>query len=287
MKKYRKRFFTLVELLVSIGLLSLMMMFMLRFFDSSQKLWRSGGNDATVRQNAHGALDLICDLVTAVRFTPGEKSVSGVLKRDKTMDSLFSLNTESTNDYGDAGKLLFACKTVAPLPKKASDIRFVFFRLGDPGSEYARGKLFMLVYSDKRDEDRFYSLFPRYDSAPAQGSRDHALASLKEWLTLPAGESEENEHAQVVAENVVGFKIEAVKLSDSGAETSVGGSDIGEPPYMLTIRLTVLSAEDFATFATLSDGSARTKFLAEKAHVFTRGVFIGDRQALAKARLSE
>lgn len=287
MKAYRKSFFTLVELLVSIGLLSLMTMFMLRFFNGSQQLWRSGENDAAVRQSSHAALDLICDLVTTVWFAPGEKTVGGAVKRDRTMDSLFSIDTTGANSYGDANSIFFACKTVSELPKKANDIRFVAFRPGDPASDYARGKLFMSVYSDKRDEDRFYSLFPRYDSAPSQGSRNHALASLKSWLTPPASESEENEHAQVVAENVVGFKVEPFKLSDSGAAEPVGGSDISEPPYLLRIRLTLLGKEDFATFVTLTDGTARTEFLAKNARVFTREVFIGDRLAAAKVRLPE
>ena len=287
MKAYRKCSFTLVELLVSIGLLSLMTMFMLRFFNFSQQLWRSGDNDTAVRQNSHAVLDLLGDLVTTVQFTPGEKTVGGVVKRDRTMDSIFSIDSTGTNSFGDANRIFFACKTVSELPKKSNDIRFVSFQLGDPGSDYARGKLFMLVYSDKRNEDNFYSLFPRYDSAPAQGSRNHALASLKNWLTLPAGESGEDEYTQVVAENVVGFKIEPFKLSASGAVEPVGGSDINEPPYMLTVRLTLLGKEDFATFVTLTDSAAKTEFLTKKARTFTGGVFIGDRLALAKARLAE
>ena len=286
MKAYRKRSFTLVELLVSIGLLSLMMMFMLRFFNSSQQLWRSGDNDAALRQNAHAAMDMMWDLVTTEQFVPGEKTVAGVPTRDRTMDSIFSLDTQSTGEYGDANRMFFACKTVSALPKKSNDIRFVSFQLGDPGSDYARGKLFMLVYSDKRDEDKFYCLFPRYDSAPAQGNRNHALASLKSWLTLPSAESEENEYAQVIAENVVGFKIDAFKLDDSGKIVAAAGDDIDEPPYQIRIRLTMLEKEDFATFTTL-DSSARADFLTRKAHAFTRDIFIGDRLALANARLQE
>ena len=287
MKTYRKQAFTLVELLVSIGLLSLMTMFMLRFFSSSQRLWSSSESSSAIRQNAQGALDMICDLTTTVQFALGQKTVGGVPKRDKTMDAIFSLDSVGTNAYGDAGRMFFACKTVSSLPKKSNDIRFVSFQLGDPGSEYARGKLFMLIYSDKRDEDRFYSLFPRYDSAPAQGNRNHALNSLRSWLALPASEAEENEYAQVVAENVVGFKILPFALADSGAVTPVSGSDIGEPPYLLKIRLTLLAKEDFATFVTLSDSAAKTEFLSKHAQTFTRSVFIGDRWALEKARLSD
>jgi len=264
-----------------------MTMFMLRVFSSSQNLWRSGDKDTAVRQSSHAALDLIGDLVTTVQFIPGEKTVAGVLRRDRTMDSIFSVDSEGINAYGAANRMYFSCKTASALPKKSNDICFVGFRLGDPGSEYARGKLFMLVYSDKRDEDRFYSLFPRYDSAPAQGSRNHALISLKNWLALPVDESGENEYAQVVAENVVGFKIESFQLSGTGAVVPIVGNDIKEPPYLINIRLTVLDREDFATFISLADGSARTEFLARNAHTFTRGVFIGDRLALAKARLSE
>ena len=286
MKTYRKRAFTLVEMLVSIGLLSLMMIFMLRFFNAAQKLWRSDDRNSALRQSAHAALDMMTDLVTTVQFTLGEKTVAGVPKRDKTMDSLFSLDTQNANDFGDANNIFFACKTVSDLPKKSNAVRFISFQLGDPASDYARGKLFMLVYSDKRDEDRFYSLFPRYDSAPAQGNRNHALASLKSWLTLPAAETDENEYALVAAENVVGLKFDVFTLSDSGTVVQSSGSDIGEVPYMLRIRLSLLSREDFATFVTLS-GSARTEFLSKNAYTATRDIFIGDRWTLEKSRLTD
>ena len=287
MKAYRKRSFTLVELLVSIGLLSLMMIFMLRFFSSSQQLWNSGDREAALRQNSHAALDMMSDLLTTVQFTLGEKTVGGVQKRDRTMDSIFSADCEKTCDYGDANEVFFACKTVSALPKKTNDIRFIGFRLGDPASEYARGKLFLLVYADKRDEVKFYTLFPRYDSAQALGNRDKTLKnSLKVWLTPPADESGEDEYAQVIAENVVGFTIEAFNPAATGALVPVTGKDIGEPPYLLRIKLSLLDKEDFATFVTLS-GTARTDFLARKARICSREIPIGDRWQLAKARLSE
>lgn len=283
MKIYRRQNFTLVELLVSIGLLSLMTMFMLRFFNGSQQLWSSSEKNSAARQNAHGALDLMSDLVTTVQFTMGEKTVSGVQKRDKTMDSIFSLDDTSTNEYGAASKIYFACKTLSSLPKKSNDIRFISFRLGAPDSEYARGKLFMLVYADKRDEDKFYSLFPRYDSAPVQGDRGHALASLKGWLTLPTAESEEDEYAQVIAENVIGFTIDAFDKSG----TALSGTDIGEPPYLLRFTLTLLDNEDFAKFSALTDSAARSEFRTKNGRIFTREIFIGDRWALDKARLPD
>lgn len=291
MKAYRKRSFTLVELLVSIGLLSLMMIFMLRFFTGSQKLWGSGDGAAALRQSAHGALELMGDLVTTVQFSLGEKTVSGKLEHDATMDAIFSVNNRKTGDYGDAHEMFFACKTASELPKKTNDIRFIGLRLGDPASEYARGKLFMLIYCDKRKEDRFYSLFPRYDSHydgnKTHGNRDKALykddESLKNWLVPPAKEEDENEYAQILAENVVAFRIDAF---DRSGGIITPGEDIKEPPYMLKITLTLLGKEDFATFVTLS-GAARTDFLNQKAGTFTRSVFIGDRWQLAKARFSE
>ena len=281
MKTYRKQSFTLVELLVSIGLLSLMMMFMLRFFNSSQMLWKTVANESELRQNSQVALDLISDLVTTVQFTPGETTGA----RDRTMDSIFSLNNRNTSEYGDASQLFFACKTVSSLPKKTNDIRFIGLRLGDTGganSEYTRGKLFLLVYADKRDEEKFYCLFPRYTNTPAQGNRNNALASLQSWLTLPAGESDENEYAMVIAENVVEFKIAAFDKSGTATE----GSDISEPPCRFRIALKLLGKDDFATFVTLS-AAARADFLKKNAITFTRDIFIGDHLALAKVRLPE
>lgn len=279
-----KKAFTLVEMLVAICLVVLMTAFLLRFFNATRNLWRTGEQNSAGARNAGIALDMMAGLVESVQFSLGEKTVAGQPKRDDKMDSIFSLDNASTDLWGDAHRIFFAASDAA-LPKKSNDIRFVSFRLGDPADEYQRGKLFMLVYSDRRDEARFYSLFPHYTNPPSQGNRNGALVSLKSWLTVPTSEAAEDDHSVVVAEGVIAMKINAFKLSETGALTPVSDGDIKEPPYRIDIILTMLGKEDFAGFVNLPSAAARKDFAERKGIVTVRSICIGDRWQLAKKRL--
>ena len=275
----RKMPFTLVELLVAIALLSLIVMLLLQLFGGAQKIWITSEKTNNLYANARVAMETMADLINTVQFSHGEKNDG---TRDKTKDMIFSLDSKSEDDGYDSNSIIFVAKTARDLPMKDNTTRFISFRLGDSGDEKTRGKLFMVVYSDKINEKTFYSLFPTYGS----GSRGTALTSLKSHMNSlvtdyknSSSSSGENENCQVIAENVVALKINAYVLNSSGKlekkkSTDSDAGDIAEPPYMIEIQLTVLDPDSYKRWLELDRDAA---YLNQHKRTFTRGIHIGPR----------
>ena len=310
MTKRRNRF-TLIELLVAIGLLSLIMMLLFQLFSSAQKLWIASEKTNNLYSNARVSMELMADILNTVQFSHGEKDDGS---RNKEKDMIFSLDSKSTFTYGgkhyDSNSVIFVAKTARELPMANNPSRFISFRLGkfgtpafengEPSDEdkNTRGKLLMVVYSDKKGEDEseseFYKFFPVYTSY--NGKRDSALTALKSKMDSlvtkfknSTSASGENEHCQVIAENVVEFKLTAFSRSidDGELKKEADVTDFPEPPYMIEIQITVLDPDSFKRWQQLSDNvpqgetqSPRTRYLEQNKHTFTRCVYIGNRWAL-------
>lgn len=301
----RRNSFTLVELLVAVGLLSLIMMLLLQLFSGARKIWTASEKTNNVYADARVAMELMADLINTVQFSHGE-SADGTT-RNKKLDMIFSLDTDSTTDNDqESSSITFVSKSVRDLPMKDNSTRFVSFRLGKFGTPQldakgekftdadvkTRGKLFMLIYSDKNDEKKFYSYFPPYsefgDSSGNMDLRKKALDDLqiqmKSLVTdFNSDDKGENEFCQVIAENVVAFKMAA--YTKGSLTKSDDAEDIAEPPYMIELQLTVLDRDSYKEWATLyadENVSAETRknFLERHKRTFTRNIFIGDRWAL-------
>ncbi|MBP5530915.1 MAG: prepilin-type N-terminal cleavage/methylation domain-containing protein [Lentisphaeria bacterium] len=285
MKKRRKSF-TLVELLVAVGLLSLIMMLLLQLFSGAQKIWTSNEKTGNVYADARVAMELMADLLNTVQFSHGEDDSTG--NRTKSRDMIFSLDTKTKNDGRDSGSIIFAASAASRnLPVENNPVCFVSFLLSN--SDNTKGKLFMVVYSDKNaaSEAEFYKYFPPYSSLGS--SRDTAKGNLKTQMdALVAGYSStaaaESEFCQVIAENVVAFKLSAYYLKNGQLEkkksTDSDAADVAEPPYMIEIQLTVLDADSYTRWQEISDGTAKDDYLKQHQRTFSRNVFIGDRWAL-------
>ena len=277
--KKRRIPFTLVELLVAVGLLSLIMMLLLQLFSGARKIWTSNEKTNNVYADARVAMELMADLLNTVQFSHGEDDATG--NRDKTKDMIFSLDT-STN----SGCVIFAASAASRnLPVKNNPVCFVSFRLGDSGNNNTKGKLFMVVYSDKNaaSDAEFYKYFPPYSSFGS--SRDAAKNNLKTQMnSLVGGYSGtaegENEFCQVIAENVVAFKLNAYVLDNQQLVKKSASDDVAEPPHMIEIRLTVLDADSYTRWQEISDATAKSDYLKQHQRTFSRSVFIGDRWAL-------
>ena len=270
--KKRRIPFTLVELLVAVGLLSLIMMLLLQLFSGARKIWTSNEKTNNVYADARVAMELMADLLNTVQFSHGEDDATG--NRDKTKDMIFSLDT-STN----SGCVIFAASAASRnLPVKNNPVCFVSFRLGDSADANTRGKLFMIVYSDRKAD--FYNYFPPYSSFGS--SRDAAKNNLKTQMVGGySGTAEgENEFCQVIAENVVAFKLNAYVLDNQQLVKKSASDDVAEPPHMIEIQLTVLDADSYTRWQEISDATAKSDYLKQHQRTFSRSVFIGDRWAL-------
>ena len=288
MSKFRKPF-TMIELLVAMGLLSLLVMLMLQLFSGAQQLWVASEKRNNIYADARVAMELMADLTGTVQFSRGEKlnTSTNAYERDKTQDMLFWLDTKSTDstDNNSSSNLIFLAKTSRDLPRKANYCRFISFRRGDTSDAKLRGKLLMLIYSDKNNEDNFYKLFPPYES-----SRATALSSLKGYFnslvsSFKSSSSDgEYEYCQVIAENVVSFKLTAYALDGSGDSRTLKKLDdstsIDEPPYLLEIQAAMLDRDNYKKWLEIGDANSKKEFLARHQRTFTRSVFIGNRWAL-------
>lgn len=273
----RKNPFTLIELLVSMGLLSLLVMLMLQLFGGAQRLWIASDKRGNLYADARVALELMSELVGSTRFSHGENTDG---TRLKSKDMVFHLDTsnklnEAQGDLTDANILIFVAKSNRDLPHKDSNTFFISFQRGSGDN---RGKLYMTVFSDKKDEDTFYKLFPPYGLDGGPADRDASLTALKTLLTPQETESE---YSQVIAENVIGLAFNVYALDSNGKlEKKIKSLDCDEPPYMLEIQLSVLSKDDYEKYGDISDETSRKNFLDQHRHTFTRSVFIGNRWAL-------
>ena len=61
MRKNKKTFFTLLEVLVSMGVFSLLMLALMQFFSAAQGVWERTGNKAELFESAKTAMDIIAN----------------------------------------------------------------------------------------------------------------------------------------------------------------------------------------------------------------------------------
>lgn len=288
----RRNHFTLIELLVAISLLSLIMMLLFQLFSGAQRIWIASEKTNNLYSDARVAMELVADILNTVQFSHGEKDDGS---RDTTKDMIFSLDSDNKYTYDgkhyDSNSVIFVAKTARELPMKDNTTRFISFRLGEFGvgtsvaqeKEFkkTRGKLFMLIYSDKNNESTFYGFFPTYNG----GSRDTALAALKNQMDSlitnfknSTSASGENEFCQVISDNVVEFKLTAYGLNGSNQLVKkADSSDLKEVPYMIEIQMTVLDPDSYQRWIELK---CNKDYLEQNKHTFTRNVYIGNRWAL-------
>ena len=287
----RRKSFTLVELLVAVGLLSLIMMLLLQLFSGAQKIWGANEKTGDVYANARVAMDLMADLLNTVQFSHGEDNDGNRLK---SRDMIFSLDTKGTD--GTRSSVTFAAiASSRNLPTTDNPICFVSFRLAeykrtkDANSPNTRG-LLMVVYSDKKNETTFYNYFPPYGSfgnsrtTAKDDLNSNMNAQVVDYVTDRENSGSttdgENDFCQVIAENVVAFKLTAYYLNDDGElQKKADDADVAEPPHMIEIQLTVLDADSYTRWQELT-GTAKNDYLKQHQRVFSRNVFIGDRWAL-------
>ena len=294
----RRKSFTLIELLVAMGVLTLLVMLMLQLFGGAQKLWVANEKRSNIYADARVAMELMADLIGTVQFSFGESVENNVYSFDAKQNMIFSLDPKNkdTTDKKSSSSIIFLAKTARDLPKKSNDSRFISFRRGTTADEKLRGKLLMLVLSDKPihingfnfTENNFYKLFPPYD-----GDRDAKRNDLKGYFNDIVGiisspnsshGDGEYEYCQVIAENVVSFKLTAYTLEGTGdnrvlKKISDDSTDIKTPPYMLEIQLTMLDRDNYSKWLNIDGDEAKEKFLVRHQRTFTRSVFIGNRWA--------
>jgi|GEM_PF-2482032 len=74
MRKIKKSFFTLLEVLVSMGVFSLLMLALMQFFSAAQGVWEKTGNRAELFESAKTAMAILTDDLNCAYYEPDHDS---------------------------------------------------------------------------------------------------------------------------------------------------------------------------------------------------------------------
>ncbi|MDR0932438.1 MAG: hypothetical protein LBM70_05385 [Victivallales bacterium] len=282
-KAKQKKRFTLVELLVSMAVLLIILGFILQFFTGSQRLWTSMEQRNNIYADARVAMDVMTTMLQNSFYSEG-----GI-----------PFQIDRSKNYRH--KIYFATQTMQNLP--GGRLKYVSFQLGDSddGSSTGTGRKDELKIAVFCDED---STFPRY--FPPYGldgvddlddARTDVIDKLNGQLKNTTDNSSATEkYGSILSRRVTSLEIIPYELDTekpSGiAKIADSVTLIDELPYMIELKLSLLSPADFSVWKQMSgsdDGNTkdistsdnnRVQFRKTRAYTFTRAVFIGEQSRM-------
>lgn len=286
MKKYSRKYsFTLVELLVSLGVFSILLVLFMQFFSGMRLTWTNTEKRGDVSSDARIAMNMLSTLIGATYYSTASLAPGEIGHFPYQIDPLTSR----------PGKMYFAVKTNVDLPG-SNPIRFIGVQLPNAtepfgltaASPYNRDtdpfyKLYLTVLSNDNSTgngDVFSRYFPEFLNS--SGNTVAASAALGDLRTNLNGKlSTVSNHRIELMKNVTDFRIRAYDYSGNLLPTT---GDIFCVPAAVEIELSVLRDEDFTAWITMKGGSATgTETAAARNHrlqkqlTFMRRIYIGDR----------
>ena len=288
-KHNRKNQFTLVELLVSLGVFSVLLVVFMQIFSGMRLIWTNSEKEADVSSGARVAMDVLSELVSAAYSSSAAEDGKFLFRADQTP--------------GRPGMLYFACKTNYDLPG-TNPIRFIGVQVPNTTKNFGAGAdsyytLYLTVLSNDDSENvkaangqvyhRFSPDFLKDDDKDTI-SASEALTKLCANLDGKVKTSDtDNSHRIELLRNVTDFQVRAYK-ADGAAYT---GNTVDEAPDSLEISISVLTDADFARWAELKGGvkvvpdnaeklKAARKFRLERQKTFTRRIRIDSHNQLVE-----
>lgn len=251
----KQRRFTLVELLVAMGVLVVILGFVLQFFVGSQRVWTSMEQRNNVYADARVAMDIMTTMLQNTFYSDGG------------IPFLVDQGTTGKN------KIYFATRTMQNLP--GGPLKYVTFqRSGSSTSGAADDELRVSVFCDKESNFGYY--FPPYGLGGVTNlatARTQVVTKLNDNLTSGT-------YGSVLIPRVTSFEVIPYKLKDSlsGIER-VTDATYDKPPFMVVLKLTMLSPADFKIWEQKT-GTAKDDFLKENAYTFSRAVYLGEQSRM-------
>jgi len=315
-KRSFRKSFTLVELIVSMAVFSLLLVMVMNFFGGAQKLVSGNGQNNDMYADARAAMDLMASMIgstyyaTDVNYAISKKD-GGIDVREhseggtdnKSADTGFLFERdEQTNSKKEepAYDLFFAVKPdlnndfFRKGTSAGNDIRNVFFvRIcrGADTSDTKKGiwnhKYRLYINYINPQVGEYDKLFPPYTDISGDGSWDTIRKALMDILRG----SNSNVVAQEIIRNVVGLEFIFYKKLTEAKNGYYGTapiekiiSDTSEqkkeykrtPPYMVEIKLSLLTAEQMKEFCDISDSTEQETYLQLHRRTFSRLVYVGE-----------
>ena len=278
-----KRRFTLVELLVSMGVLVIILGFILQFFVGSQRLWQSMEQRNNLYADARVAMDVMTTMLQNSFYSEG-----GIPFRIDVTDN-------------HRCKIYFATQSKQNLP--GSSLKYVSFQLGDGDDSGEKDELKLAVFCS--EEKDFSSYFPPYGLDEIYNVED-ALKKLvdkldKQLKNTTADSDEKEPYGSVLVRGVTSFEIIPYELDTSKSsgfdtadfETTTDSKRVfDEFPFLVELRLTMLSPADFKIWQEMggfdedngdpesSSSAPIVEFRKTHAYTFSRTVFIGEQSRM-------
>ena len=261
---YRKRSsFTLVELLVAMGVFSILMLVSVQIFSGAQKLWVSSEQKNSAFAAARTAMEFVAARIQANSYSEETPFLIYDQQGSTHYKKIYFPTSMAMNRKDSAGN-----------DRDDFALRFIGFEVN------SAGVLEMRVYSDEKNK-KFASLFPPYvaNRRRSGGYKNYsdACTQIKTRLDNAADYNKIE-----VVENVTGFKLIPYNISGSGKKEkiskSIAASDHKTPPYLLEIELSLIDSSANYKRWTEADADGKHEIEREFGYTFRRAVLLGDRR---------
>ena len=223
MNRCRKKYFTLLEVLVSMGIFAILMLALMQFFSTAQGVWEKTGNRAEVFDSARVALETLA------------ADLSSAYYRD---------------DFDQADYRYFSCENNVLIfaAEKEDGNAEICYKLD------GNGRLFRC---ELKESTQFSS-----QANPVWFTRASS-ATPKAWITEMTTKANAGTASDVILENVLSFRVMPFKDSSSTTSMSEVPSTDGKVqiPYMVRILLVVVSRDALEKLAARGKNFAEVKTL--------------------------
>ena len=285
----RHRNFTLVELLVSLGVFSILLVVFMQFFSGMRLAWTNSERRSDAHYSARIAMDLLSSMIGSMYY-----SNAGTDVFEKTVQFPFLLKRADA-DSSKPAALYFASKGNVDLPGSCP-VKFIGVQYVNPVNDDFKFKLsddkrFYTIYltvisnadkdaDEKNIESTNRDIYHRFWPVPdfldkagevtdVKGALEYLVSTLDE--KLKPGEKDPVEYIKLL-DRVTEFR---VRLFDAnGSEIEATSKEVSQVPHSLELTVSVLNEADFATW--LSNGK-NEEFRLKNQLTFTRSIHIGER----------
>ena len=304
--------FTLLELILAMGILMVIMVIMLSFFSAAQKAWMSSSANAEIYENARVAMDLITRDLQSALYND-ENSTKGIYPFWHESDS--RINFISATNVGDAADV----SKIREVKYARSDGRttapkMTLDDLGN-GTELKGGWLVRSVTGDSSVDPDYpndntkplnkynFALFPR-----SGGDTQRAYKVFKEIAGGTASANKSSNDFNYVVPYVVSLKFTCYSnrfkdMRDINGDTVAGTVLNGDAvydyssttaavptpfPYAIKIEIVLLDRTSWAKWIAIgglvatpdSDPAAAKTFREAHQRTFTTMIYLGERNSI-------